>query len=97
MGDITPATGPTLVAVEWMINNPRAGFQEITVPSKGGHPQFVSISAADLRNNPGGSLPWSHTLIIGLTFRISELDAIKKKIDLGTATIDKQVGESRSS
>lgn len=97
MSNITPATGPTLVVVEWMINDENDGFQETSVPSKGGPSQFVSISPNDIKNHPGGSLPWSYTLIIGLTFRMSELDAIKKKIDLATATIDKQVGESRSS
>lgn len=37
-------------AVNWMINDPKGGFQEHTLPSTGNHPQFVSISKHDKEN-----------------------------------------------
>ena len=72
MADVTPPTADIRVVVNWMINDPKGGFQEVKLQSSGGSPQFVSISAADVRNNP-------------------ELKAVEKKVELSSATIDRQV------
>ncbi|KAJ5211271.1 hypothetical protein N7491_011091 [Penicillium cf. griseofulvum] len=39
------------IAIEWMINDPKGGFHEKNLSSKGGPPQFVSISKNDVKNN----------------------------------------------
>ncbi len=49
--NVTRPTNDQRSAAHWMINDPKGGFQEHTLSSKGGPPQFVSISKNDIRNN----------------------------------------------
>ncbi|GAB1314616.1 hypothetical protein MFIFM68171_04826 [Madurella fahalii] len=69
--NVTPADKWQTTVVEWMINDSKGGFQEHTLSSKGGPPQFVSVSRADIDRSP-------------------ELKAVKDKVPLDTATIDRQ-------
>ncbi|GAQ02961.1 hypothetical protein ALT_0282 [Aspergillus lentulus] len=50
--NVTRATKDQYTVVHWMINDPKGGFQEHTLGSKGGPPQFVSISKSDIAKNP---------------------------------------------
>ncbi|KAL8896868.1 MAG: hypothetical protein Q9207_007498 [Kuettlingeria erythrocarpa] len=49
--NVTRPTNDQRTAAYWMINDSKGGFQEHTLFSKGGPPQFVSISKSDVRNN----------------------------------------------
>ncbi|KAI1452630.1 hypothetical protein F4805DRAFT_446633 [Annulohypoxylon moriforme] len=50
--NVTPADKNQRVVVSWMINDSKGGFQEDTLQSSGGPPQFVSISKQDIQKNP---------------------------------------------
>ncbi|KAI1778868.1 hypothetical protein F4818DRAFT_437669 [Hypoxylon cercidicola] len=50
--NVTKPSKDQRTVVSWMITDPKGGFQDDTLPSKGGHPQFVSISDNDIKNNP---------------------------------------------
>ncbi|KAK5994150.1 hypothetical protein PT974_07590 [Cladobotryum mycophilum] len=49
--NVTPAGKNERIVVTWMINDTKGGFQEPILSSKGGPPQFVSISKSDAQNN----------------------------------------------
>ncbi|KAI6089158.1 hypothetical protein F4821DRAFT_257309 [Hypoxylon rubiginosum] len=50
--NVTKPTKDQRTVVSWMINDTKGGFQDDMLPSKGGHPQFVSIDDNDIARNP---------------------------------------------
>ncbi|KAI1765766.1 hypothetical protein GGR53DRAFT_465068 [Hypoxylon sp. FL1150] len=50
--NITKPNEDQRIVVTWMITDSRSGFQEDMLPSKGGHPQLVSISKNDIARSP---------------------------------------------
>ncbi|KAI5920342.1 hypothetical protein F4810DRAFT_683647 [Camillea tinctor] len=50
--NVTPPNPNQQIVVSWMINDPKNGFQEHTLPSAGGPPKFVSISKSDMQKHP---------------------------------------------
>ncbi|OQE39824.1 hypothetical protein PENCOP_c006G00080 [Penicillium coprophilum] len=84
------------IVVNWMINNPKAGFQEAKLPSKSKSPQFVSISNQDVKENPElqkiSMAILSHSTIDRQGLINVDIGTGKKKVVVPFVNVQAQIG-----